>query len=96
MTAPAEEALKLQRPLPDGTLKIVATGERKDEAAYPMHVISEWKGRVRCLFAPAGKPMKGALLKQDIPTWLGISQRKINYFIHLTGNFGALSTLVTY
>ena len=33
MTAPAEEALKLQRPLPDGELKIVATGERKDEAA---------------------------------------------------------------
>ncbi len=33
MTAPAEQALKLQRPLPDGTLKIVATGERKDEAA---------------------------------------------------------------
>ena len=33
MTAPAEDALKLQRPLPDGALKIVATGERKDEAA---------------------------------------------------------------
>jgi putative SOS response-associated peptidase YedK len=34
MTAPAEEALKLQRPLPDGTLKVVATaGERQDEAA---------------------------------------------------------------
>jgi putative SOS response-associated peptidase YedK len=33
MTAPVEEALKLQRPLPDGTLKIVASGERKDEAA---------------------------------------------------------------
>jgi putative SOS response-associated peptidase YedK len=33
MTAPAEDALKLQRPLPDGALKIVATGERKDDAA---------------------------------------------------------------
>jgi putative SOS response-associated peptidase YedK len=33
MTAPAEEALKLQRPLPDGALKVVATGEKKDEAA---------------------------------------------------------------
>jgi putative SOS response-associated peptidase YedK len=33
MTAPADEALKLQRPLPDGSLKIVATGVKKDEAA---------------------------------------------------------------
>jgi putative SOS response-associated peptidase YedK len=32
MTAPADEAIKMQRPLPDGALKIVATGERKDEA----------------------------------------------------------------
>jgi hypothetical protein len=31
MTAPAEEALKLQRPLRDGSLKIVATGVKKDE-----------------------------------------------------------------
>lgn len=30
MTAPAEEALKLQRPLPDGALRIVATGEKED------------------------------------------------------------------
>ena len=30
MTAAAEEALKLQRPLPDGMLKIVATGEKED------------------------------------------------------------------
>jgi putative SOS response-associated peptidase YedK len=33
LTAPAEEALKLQRPLPDGALKIVATGVKKDEPA---------------------------------------------------------------
>jgi putative SOS response-associated peptidase YedK len=33
MTTPVEEAPKLQLPLPDGTLKIVASGERKDEAA---------------------------------------------------------------
>lgn len=32
MTAPAEEALKLQRPLPDGSLRIVATGEKEDKA----------------------------------------------------------------
>lgn len=32
MTAPAEGALKLQRPLPNGALDIVAKGERKDEA----------------------------------------------------------------
>jgi putative SOS response-associated peptidase YedK len=31
MTAPTEEALKLQRPLRDGSLKIVARGEKKDE-----------------------------------------------------------------
>jgi len=30
MTAPAQDALKLQRPLADGVLKIVATGERRD------------------------------------------------------------------
>jgi putative SOS response-associated peptidase YedK len=30
MTAPAEDALKLQRPLPDGALQIVARGEKHD------------------------------------------------------------------
>lgn len=32
LVAPIEEALKLQRPLPDDMLRIVARGERKDEA----------------------------------------------------------------
>jgi len=32
MTAPAEEALKLQRPLPNGALKVVMTGEKEDKA----------------------------------------------------------------
>ncbi len=32
LTAPAADALKLQRPLPDGALRIVARGVKKDEA----------------------------------------------------------------
>jgi putative SOS response-associated peptidase YedK len=31
MTAPAADARKLQRPLPDDALKIVARGEKQDE-----------------------------------------------------------------
>lgn len=30
MSAPADEALRLQRPLPDGSLQMVAPGVRKD------------------------------------------------------------------
>jgi hypothetical protein len=30
LTAPAAEALKLQRPLPNGTLRIVAKGTKED------------------------------------------------------------------
>jgi len=33
LTAPPEEALNLQRPLPDGTLQIVARGEKEDGAS---------------------------------------------------------------
>ena len=33
LTAPAEVALNLQRPLPDGALRIVARGEKKDGSA---------------------------------------------------------------
>jgi len=31
LTAPTEEALKLQRPLPDEMLEIVAEGQRSDQ-----------------------------------------------------------------
>jgi putative SOS response-associated peptidase YedK len=33
LTAPAAEALKLQRPLPDGALGIVARGDKQDAAS---------------------------------------------------------------
>jgi putative SOS response-associated peptidase YedK len=37
MNAPTEEAMRLQRPLPDGPLQIVARGQKKDEA--PTHEV---------------------------------------------------------
>ncbi len=38
MRAPWDEAGQLQRPLPDGVLKIVASGEREDGALEPSHL----------------------------------------------------------
>ena len=36
MTAPPDQALKLQRPLPDGALRIVACGVKEDTTALPL------------------------------------------------------------
>jgi putative SOS response-associated peptidase YedK len=36
LTAPTEEALELQRPLPDGALEIVAVGRREDGPGSPL------------------------------------------------------------
>ena len=36
MTAPPDQALKLQRPLPDGALRIVARGVKEDTTALPL------------------------------------------------------------
>lgn len=33
LTAETPDALEMQQPLPDGALRIVATGKKKDEAA---------------------------------------------------------------
>jgi len=35
LTAPMEEALKLQRPLPDDALQVVAKGEKQDAPMNP-------------------------------------------------------------
>jgi putative SOS response-associated peptidase YedK len=40
LTAPAEEALKLQRPLPDGALRVVARGEKQDGAVDPAALVA--------------------------------------------------------
>jgi putative SOS response-associated peptidase YedK len=36
LAAPVEDALELQRPLPDGTLEIVAVGQRQDGSGSPV------------------------------------------------------------
>ncbi|MBY0613389.1 MAG: SOS response-associated peptidase family protein [Beijerinckiaceae bacterium] len=40
LTLPTTEAMQLQRPLPDGTLKIVATGERSDDGSSAIGALS--------------------------------------------------------
>ena len=45
LTAPAEVALKLQRPLPDGALLIVARGEKKD-GSVSQGLLTVWAATV--------------------------------------------------
>jgi hypothetical protein len=49
MTAPAEEALKLQRPLPDGLLAIVMTGEKRRPDALIGSALPQRDKALACL-----------------------------------------------
>ena len=42
MTAPIDEALKLQRPLPDNSLQIVAVGEKQDPPEAVAYQRERW------------------------------------------------------
>jgi putative SOS response-associated peptidase YedK len=46
MAAPWPEAARLQRPLPDGALQVVARGEKKDEAVQAGEQAAPQSGQV--------------------------------------------------